>query len=687
MTEERTGGTARSWRRVALVLANVALTAAIFGYLFRHVRPGEVLDLLRNLDLRAVGMFVVLSLAASLFRLWRYRLLLRLSGYDPPPFPLFLMVLVRNAFSDLLPARLGTLIDIYFFTTRLGVPFPAAASCFSLTFIFEILALAPLIALAAWRAGAGGSFSTGGMLLGGLALLAVAGGLVALMPWGFRLGARLTARLMPAGWTLRRRAAETLDAIAGEIRRVQSAGLYGRVLALSMLLRIAKYASLYVFLFALLAPRGYTWAQLDAPRVFLGLCASELAASLPVSGIAGFGAYEGAWAAVFQLLGFPGDIAKVTSVAHHLFTQAYGYGLGGIALVALLLPVWRRMRAAPAATPVRDRPAAFYTKVAALAAAVAGIEMALALLPGAAARGDGDTETDRAGGTAERAAFAAAFGGDLVFDSSRSGSFGIWRMSADGRRVTAVADTAAHEMYPDPSPDGRWIAYARAPALASKSPSEIRVCRPDGSEDKKLADDGTFPTFGPDSATVYFERARARVMAVRLDGGEPREVFPGPKGFGRYQVVKPRISPDGRRVAFISNRGGMIGWNAWSADLDTAEATRMGPGCQPGWFPGARRVVHIIERGARGGTGIVARDLPGGETAVLHDAATPFGREYFPSVTPDGRWLLWGAYGAGPHDHLDPTAPCRLFARELPDGQPVRLTSDIWNNRWPKRLP
>jgi uncharacterized protein (TIRG00374 family) len=687
MAETSTASGGRPWRRIVLVLANVAVTAAIFGYLFRHVRPGEVLNLLRNLDRRAVAMFVVLSLGASIFRLWRYRILLRLSGHDAPPFPLFLMVLVRNAFSDLLPARLGTLIDVYFFTTRLGVPFPAAASCFSLTFIFEILALAPLIALAAWRAGAAGALPAGGLLLGGIVLLALTGGIVALMPWGFRLGARLAERLLPARWAFRTWASTTLDAIGGEIRHVQSAGLYGRVLALSVMLRVAKYASLYVFLFALLAPMGYTWAQLDAPRVFLGLCASELAASLPVSGIAGFGAYEGAWAAVFQLLGFPKDIAQVTSVAHHLFTQAYGYGLGGLAMAALLLPAWRRMRAAPAATPVRDRPAAFYAKIAAAAAILAAAILALAALPASAARTGGTGDRPGPADAVRRAEFAGAFGGDLLFDSTRSGTFGIWRMSADGLRTAAVADTPAHEMYPDPSPDGRWIAYARAATLSAKSPSEIRICRADGSEDRKLADDGTFPTFGPDSATVFFERDRLRVMAVRFDGGEPREVFPGPNRTWRHHVVKPRVSPDGRRVAFISNRGSMIGWNAWTAVLESGEASRLGSGCQPGWFPDGRRAVHIVERGMKASTGIVARDLPNGTASVLQDHGEPFGREYFPTVTPDGRWLLWGACGAGEHDHLSLKSNYQLFARAIAGGEVIRLTFDGWNNRWPKRIP
>ncbi len=672
-------------RKALLVGVNLAITAAIFGYLFRHVRPGDVLDLLRNMDRRAVAMFVVLSLATSLFRLWRYRVLLRLSGYDPPPFPLFLMVLVRNAFSDLLPARLGTLIDVYFFTTRLGVPLPAAASCFSLTFVFEILALAPLIALAAWRAGASG-MSAGGLLLGGLILLAGTVAVVALLPWAFGFAGRLADRALPARWPLRSRLAAFCAETGGEVRRVRDHGLYGRVLALSVMLRVAKYASLYVLLFAMLAPLGYAWAQLHPSRVFLGLCASEMAASLPISGLAGFGVYEGAWVMVFQLLGFPGDIAKASSIAHHLFTQAYGYGLGGLALVLVLLPVFRYRTPVRASTPVRDRPPWFYGKIAAVVALLVAVEVGLAHLPAAAApaatTADAPTPADRQ----RRAAFSAAFGGDLVFDSTRSGSFGIWRMAADGSGLTAIADTNEQEMYPDPSPDGRWIAYARAVTLSKFSPGEIRVCRPDGTEDRKLADDGTFPTFGPDGRTVYFERGREAVMAVSLDGGEPRQVFPGPRGFGG-QVVKPRMSPDSRQVAFISNRGGGRGWQVWLADLATGEARQLGAGCEPGWFPDGARIVQVQEGGMRERTGIVARPAAGGEAAMLQDDDAPRGHEYFPVVTPDGRWLLWGACPPGRHNHLEPESNYQLFARALPDGEPVRLTFDGWSNRWAKRLP
>lgn len=677
----------RTAQRLALILANAAVAAAIFGYLFSVIRPGDVLDLLRNVDRRAVTMFVVLSLATTVFRLWRYRILLRLSGYEPPPFPLFLMVLVRNAFSDLLPARLGTLIDVYFFTTRFGIPMTAAASCYSLAFAFEILSLAPLILIAAVRVAGAGTLPVAGLLGGGLVLFGLAAAAIAVMPWAFDLAARIVARRLPARWPARAKLADTLAGIGTEIRRVRTAGLYGRVLALSVMLRISKYATLYVFLFALLHPLGTTWSQLDPSRVFLGLCASEFAASLPISGIAGFGAYEGAWMAVFRLLGFPADIAAMTSVAHHLFTQAYGYGLGAVALTALFLPWFRRRETAPAATPVRDGSLRFYMKITFFTLAVAGAAVALALAPEPKARAgavtaDRPSRADRA----RLAAFAEAFDGDIVYDSLRSGTFGIWRMTADGSGAAPVIDTAAHEMYPDPSPDGRWIVYARAESLARTAPSSIHICRPDGSEDRLLAKDGTFPSFGADGVTVFFERGRTRAMAVRIDGGEPREVFPGTRAFSGA-VVKPRPSPDGRRIAFISNRGGR-GWQAWIADLKTGEPRHLGAGCEPGWFPDGRRVYCIRERGMKGGTGVVMRDADrDAELRPLHDGDEPFGKEYFPCVTPDGRWLLWSACRPGQHSHTDAASNYQIFARELPGGEPVRLTFDGWNNRWPRRLP
>lgn len=690
MTDTTTGGGPRrgfSLKHAIYLVFSLASTVGIFAYLFRHVTPGQVMDLIADMDLRGVAMFLVLSFSMSAFRLWRYHVLLRLSGWVPPSLPLFLTVLVRNFFSDLLPARIGTLIYVYLVTTRLGVPFSAAGASFSLSFVFDMIALVPLILLGAWGAGAVGHVSPHALVVGAGILAAATVIVLVLLPRLFRLAARITAALPLLPRATRGTWAEALDQVGGEVRKAQSAGVYGRVLALSVMVRVAKYASLYVLLYAMLAPMGYTWDRLPVSRVFLGMCASELAASLPISGIAGFGVYEGTWATVFEMLGFPGDISKLTSISHHLFTQVYGYSLGGLALVALLLPVFRAARPPAADLPVRDRPPAFYAKLAGLTLLVFGLLFAVARIPSC---GPKLRQADRptADETAARAAFATEFGADVVFDSTRSGTFGIWRMHADGSGLTAVADDpVAHEMYPDPSPDGRWIVFSKNVSLSKRAPASVWICRADGSEPRKLAENGTYPTFSADGATVYFERERRLVMGVAPDGSGERQVFPGAKGFGKYEVVKPRVSADGRRVVFVSNRGSSKSWNTWWSEIDGSKSDRIGPGCEPGWFPDGLRATWVCETDMKERVGICMRPTQGGEAAALQDADAPRGHEYFPTVTSDGRFLMWGACRPGEHTHTDPTSNYQLFGRALPDGKPVRLTFDEFNNRWPKRLP
>ena len=329
--------TATNWKRLIYFIFSLGVTAAIMGYLFSRVSLKEVMDVIRSADRRGVILFIALSLGMSLFRLWRYQIVLRASGHHPPSFPLFLIVLVRNFFSDLLPARLGTMIYIYMVTTRLGIPFGAAASSFALAFLFDMLALVPLIVIATLLVGTAAKLSTTALLLGGVVLLIVALAVLFALPWGIDLVANWFSRTKKLTKLI-----PPLKETATDLRNAKEQGLYGRLLALSLGVRLCKYGALYVFLFALLAPMGYSWADLEIPKVFIGLCASEIAASLPISGIAGFGAYEGAWALVFRLLGFAPDITDLTAVSHHLFTQVYGYGLGALALIILLLPRFSR---------------------------------------------------------------------------------------------------------------------------------------------------------------------------------------------------------------------------------------------------------------------------------------------------------------------------------------------------------
>ena len=227
-------------------------------------------------------------------------------------------------FSDLLLARLGSLIYINVVTARLGVPAASATSSFALSFLFDIVALVPLILIALILAGSA--------VLGVISVL-----LIKNLSWFCRIA---------SGWIKKFRGTDNklfvyLCQTESDIEKVKSAGIFNRLIILSLLVRIAKYSSLNIFVYALLKPIGYTFEDLHVAKVLLGIGASELAASLPISGIAGFGAYEGAWVLTFTMLGFEERIASLTAVSYHLSTQVYGYSLGAFALLLLLPPYFK----------------------------------------------------------------------------------------------------------------------------------------------------------------------------------------------------------------------------------------------------------------------------------------------------------------------------------------------------------
>lgn len=683
-------------RGAVYALFSAAVTAGVFGYLFTHVSPDDVLETVRDADPRWIGVFILLSLAMSIFRTWRYGLILGVSGHAPGNAALFLTVLVRNLFSDLLPARIGALVYVYIVTGRLGIPFGAAASSFALSFLFDLMAIAPMIAAASLWVGAGMSLSAPRLLAFGATLVAAVGAFLHWLPALTRLAGKTLARLRLAGPARRARWCAAVADAEIQIVRARESGVHFRLFMLSVGVRAAKYAALYALLLGLLLPLGYRWREVSAAKVFLAICSSEAAASTPFSGIAGFGVYEGVWAAVFALLGFPARIARLTSISHHLLTQIFGYSLGALALLALLLPLFRARGATAVPTRNGGPAVVFYGRLLALALATALTAAAafgaLNLLRGARAAETGDANAPRplpaaADGPPDPAALraaTAAMRGRIVFDSSRGNGFGVFSMRPDGTDIRALFDAETSDIFPDPSPDGRLIVFARAMSPHRNAPSAVWICRRDGSGAKKLADDGTFPTFAADGRTVYFERNRKKVMAADVEGRNEREVFPGAdQAFASHAVVKPRVSPDGRFAAFISDRKGR--WNTWVAELGTAEAMHLGAGCEPAWFPDSRRVAWVRERGARQGAGLFVRDPRGGEASELHDAGPPLGHEYFPTVSRDGRFLLWSACPEGQHAHE--SANYQIFAKDLASGAVARLTRDAYCNRWPKLLP
>jgi len=291
-------------------------------------------------------LFIIVSFAQGFFRTWRYKVALQVSGFQPSNVALYLVTFVRNLFSDLLPARLGTLSYIFLVNTRLGIPFSSATSSFALAFLFDMIAITPLLILAIVLLGSDIGGNPAVYAGAGVALLVVVFVVLFSLPFFGGLAATILRKWFKHRLFLA--LADRAEVVAGELDKARKAGIYGRMLSLSMMVRICKYGSMYWLMYAFLLPEGYGIDDLAVSKVFIGLFIPEVAASLPVSGIGGFGVYELAMASTFEFWGFDPDLAKTVSVSHHLFTQIYGLLIGVAALLILLIPFFKKELQAPA---------------------------------------------------------------------------------------------------------------------------------------------------------------------------------------------------------------------------------------------------------------------------------------------------------------------------------------------------
>lgn len=656
----------KNFKQVIYLLLSLALSLGLGWYFFSHHSIADVLDALRGVPPRYIYSFLIFSLLMSVFRAWRYRLLLSANGYECQPFSLFLVTIVRNLFSDLLPARLGTLIYIYLVNTRLAVPVSAATSSFAYAFLFDIVAVCPLIAFCLLSFAVPAQIHSTAMLLAVVVLLVLSAVLIALLPSVVTYAASLAQQIGGARTKVVER---FLAEIATSLNEVKQAGIYGRVFVLSVVTRSLKYAALYVFLLGLGKSLGLSQEVLSLEKSLLGLLSAEFAASLPISGISGFGAYEGAWAFTFSLLGVEQRLAEMTAFSHHIFTQTYGYAIGITGLLILLLPAFYR----PHASKAKKLSSVWSFAIKLCIALIIGFAAALLPLIAASQPLYSGVDLQVWKPTDELP--------EIIFDSNRAGSFGIYATWLNKREVVKIVDTAAQEMFPEISPDNNFVAYSRHLSLSRQSPADV-VIRSLQNATEEIIADGAFPSFSSDGKKLYFERQRSKVIEYELESKTLREIFPAEKfaEFSGFQMVKPRLSADGRYLVFTSDKAGR--WHAWLADLQQGVSRLIGAGCEPVFHPDGKSLVWVQEKQMKQGSGFMVLDLASGKQGVFLDSAEPWGREYFPSFSRDASKLLFAATSPGPHSHE--TANYQLFSYDLSSYELKRLTQDSFTNRWPK---
>lgn len=281
---------------------------------------------------------------------------------------------------------------------------------------------------------------------------------------------------------------------------------------------------------------------------------------------------------------------------------------------------------------------------------------------------------------------ARSLDGQIVWSSNRSGNHDLYLLDLRSRTVRRLTRNPHVDFFSRFSPDGRRLVFNRSQReyVSPRDPTgwDVYVIGTDGSGEQLLARNGYWPQWTADGEAVTFAR---ETQVVRLDLATGRETMivdaATTKGLmGRLET--PELSPDGQRLA-LTARGRSFGGVA-VVDLATRAVTRITErqACQLTWTP-AGGLLWMEPRG-HGGTRIagLSRGAAPSAAGVVIDLPGRYSHEYFPRVSNDGRWLVWGAAAEG-HEH--DRADYEIFVWEpgTPAEQAVRLTHHPANDQWP----
>jgi Tol biopolymer transport system component len=215
-------------------------------------------------------------------------------------------------------------------------------------------------------------------------------------------------------------------------------------------------------------------------------------------------------------------------------------------------------------------------------------------------------------------------------------------LSPDWRRLAFVRDRGLYREYAD----GSNLHY-----------TDIVVTNIDGSRRRAVTPKGFYdaPVWSPDGTRIAFVRYRgddADVYVANADGSGLRKLAhalaydPNPLGAGKGPSASPAWSPDGRKIAFVSNRSGSD--DIWVVDAEgggLVNLTRSRGSGRPVWSPNGRLIAFRSDRDGNGEVYVMNADGSGVKRLTRNPAS-----DGGPVWSPDGRKILFVRFRRGNSD-------------------------------------
>lgn len=320
-------------RHIFSFILSLGVSIAMVVYLLSGTDLEKLGQLVRNISVPALLVYIAIATIQCFVRAWRYGIII--NAPELKYRDIFLVTLVRNLFVDFLPSRLGELVYIFILRQKYRLPLEKATSSFVLSTLFDFITVAPIIGVAMFFVQADSTVELTKYIfvLGtGLTMLLVA---VFKLPFFIKLFDRMVLKKVKNKYTAK--LAGKLDELAEEIDTAHQRGIYTKLFVISFGMRLLKYISLFALAAAFFSAWGVHWYDLSFFHCVLGTAGAEFTGFLPIKGLAGIGSWESGWAAVFALLDYPKDWGILTGFGVHLTTQIFEYTLGTVAMAIIYL--------------------------------------------------------------------------------------------------------------------------------------------------------------------------------------------------------------------------------------------------------------------------------------------------------------------------------------------------------------
>jgi Tol biopolymer transport system component/DNA-binding winged helix-turn-helix (wHTH) protein len=197
-------------------------------------------------------------------------------------------------------------------------------------------------------------------------------------------------------------------------------------------------------------------------------------------------------------------------------------------------------------------------------------------------------------------------GASIVFQDRIGGNMEIFIMQSDGSGMRNLTINPARDTMPAWSPDGSHIVFT-SNRDGNYDLMQVYVMNVDGSNQHRIYYSNAMsqrPTWSPDGRQIVFanDKEEGRSGNFEIFAIEPETIQPEKRlTFRRRYDVAPSFSPDGSRLAFVSNLDG--NWEIYIMGSDGSKLIRLtrdaAEDTDPSWSPDGKRIIFSSNRSGR----------------------------------------------------------------------------------------